>query len=218
MQWCIGVNGWINMITAREATIKNAMETTLIDCWCDHPTPSAWNEDMFVIVDAPDTIETHMKEMFPCNTPDLDELFEGIYGLEWGYYDEYCTCDELGIVIRTEPDSYGWMADFWVHDCGITSGDFIRDEPDEYIEYLTNNYKDANTIFDDEQLESMGWINTNDSKYCQMFEHCDCPKTVLEEVQENYPNYNVIFSITSVGQFGLDYTTFVQEVIDYGEV
>ena len=196
------------MITSREATIRTAMEHTLIDCYYIVPIDTDYNE-MFVIVQDDTTIEKHMKEMFPYNTPDLDECYNTIGGLEWGYCDEYYTCDEYGILICT--GGYG-RPDYWINNesCCMLSGEFVRDNPDEYLEHLTNNCKDANVIFDDAQLIDMGWVNTNDDKYCRMFEHCDCPKSVLQTTLEDYPNHEVIFSITNINPFETDYVAWIK--------
>ena len=203
------------MITSREATIRNAMENTLIDCYDIVPIDTEYKE-FFIIVQDDRTIEKHMKEMFPYNTPDLDECIHIIGGLEWGYYDEYMTCEECGILIHI--GGYGTL-DYWINDGYVLSGEFIRDNPDEYIEHLTNNYKDANVIFDEGQLIDLGWVNTNNDKYCRMFEHCDCPQSVLQETQEQYPEYNVLFSIIAIDPFETDYVAWIKLKEDeYGDM
>ena len=52
----------------------------------------------------------------------------------WGFSDEYDTCSECNHVIRTSPDSYSWVPDFWESDYGRICGDCVRSDPDDYIE------------------------------------------------------------------------------------
>lgn len=69
-----------------------------------------------------------------------EHTFDGDF---WGFSDEYSTCGECGNVIRTSPTSYGWTPDYWLSDCEILCGNCVRSDPDDYIEWLTEQTDSA---------------------------------------------------------------------------
>ncbi len=135
----------------------------------------------------------------------------------WGFDDEYVMCDHCYKVVRTSPDSYSWVARYWVdHENGeIICGDCVlQDFIDEYIESLINNHKSANTILGDKELENLGFVQCNCHGEACEFETGlhegwnDSPEKILKNALVKNPDKEYIFSITGVEQFGVQYTLY----------
>ena len=77
--------------------------------------------------------------------------------IEAEWEDEWASCDECGRYVRTSPDSYGWTRSYAEMDSELVCHECIKSDPDEYIEWLTNHPKRANTILDDSVLEATGF-------------------------------------------------------------
>jgi hypothetical protein len=52
----------------------------------------------------------------------LDYLTDGM----WGFSDEYSVCEHCNKAFRTSPDSYSWVANYWVGDGFILCEDCVR--------------------------------------------------------------------------------------------
>ena len=143
-----------------------------------------------------------------------------ILGSEWGFSDEYTTCSYCYDVIRTFPDSYSWTQDYWIVAGEIFCGDCIREDEDlreDYIDHITNNPEKANTILNDEDFEKVGFIPLAEIKETDRKEyyaglHFDRiqhdPGEQLKILNEEFDN--VLFDITSVGQFGTNWKIWVK--------
>lgn len=63
----------------------------------------------------------------------LDYLTDGM----WGFSDEYSVCEHCNKAFRTSPDSYSWVANYWVGDGFILCEDCVRENySEEYLESL----------------------------------------------------------------------------------
>lgn len=152
---------------------------------------------------------------------------DSILGMDWGFSDEYTTCNCCGNIIRTSPDSYSWTADYVMAHFGIVCGDCIRNEEyekEEYIAYLTNNPKHANTILDSEDIRKYGFVPLCEAQEQDVCEYDaglyranrnDDPETQLKNLSNSYES--VIFDITSVGQFETRWQIWVKDAMEYKE-
>lgn len=170
------------------------------DAWF---TIAKYNDKDFMIIDGWDDVEKIQKALVPSFEPKdkydtsvLDEY------MDWGFSDSYTTCEECGNVICTEPDSKHWVPDFWVGDGFILCGDCVRNNPREYLEYLTNNPEVANTILRDGDLSGEGYIALDDEYENGWYGKVDDPHDILDRLLEEHPNGQFIFSITNQQQFG----------------
>ena len=164
------------------------------------------SNDNFYIIDSWEDCELMEKSGF-----DIDL---SIYCVEWGFNDEYSTCDICFNVIHTQPYR---MHDFSVLDCELFCGDCIRDDEDikeNYIRTLVNNPKSANTILDNEVVEELGFLNClcDDSK-CSfdngLYAGCnDDPVKILASALKSHPDYEFIFSIIDVHMFNTNFTLY----------
>lgn len=141
----------------------------------------------------------------------MNEVTETVTGNSdnWGFSDEYITCSDCGEVIKTSPDSYGWKPDFAiVNDCELLCGECIRFRPQDYLQDLINNPKKANTIIYDDSLVELGFKKITEDFEAGWYGRYDDPEKILERMEKKY--FEVIFSITSNGQFSTDYVCWVR--------
>lgn len=134
--------------------------------------------------------------------------------IQWGFSDEYAVCDKTGKLIRTEPDSYSWTPDFFVNDRTgeIVCGDYVRDNPEEYIEWLLSNPEErANTILSEDDLEAAGFEKVEGDYESGWYDRNDSPAEILEKAREEYPDALFIFNITGQGQFAIQYDLWKSE-------
>ena len=75
-----------------------------------------------------------------------------------GFSNEYSVCEHCNKAFRTSPDSYSWVANYWVGDRFILCEDCVREDySEEYLESLENNPNTANTILSDNEIEKAGY-------------------------------------------------------------
>jgi uncharacterized protein YneR len=114
--------------------------------------------------------------------PRIEKILEKMgYEIEWG--DEWTFCEDCGKIIRISGDSYEWKPYYWVGDGFILCGDCVKENPDEYIEYLDNNEKSCMTFNID--LTQFGY-----AKYGESYENGfhpgqnDNPKEIAKKLRE----------------------------------
>ena len=105
----------------------------------------------------------------------LDYLTDGM----WGFSDEYSVCEHCNKAFRTSPDSYSWVANYWIGDGFIICEDCVKEDyAEEYLESLQNNPHTANTILSDVEMENAGYekaylIKLHNKDVRQMIENAD---------------------------------------------
>lgn len=136
------------------------------------------------------------------DTSVLDEL-----NIDYGFSDEWSACDNCGKLIRTEPNSYSWVPDFFVdNEKGeIICGDCVREDPREYLETLYNNPEVANTILSTSDLEAQGFERIGETYENGWYDRNDSPEEILNKALEEHPNGVFVFSITTQGQFATQF-------------
>jgi hypothetical protein len=146
----------------------------------------------------------------------VEDIMVALYGVEyvnqydcWGFSDEYSICNCCYKVVRTSPDSYSWVQDYWT-DCELICGECVRSNPDDYIEYLTNNIRLANTILPDSVLEEKGWEKQEEVYRNGWFDGMnDKPEDVLKKY--NAEGYDVIFEMRN-SQFYIEFQAWIKKV------
>ena len=132
----------------------------------------------------------------------LDYLTDGM----WGFSDEYSVCEHCNKAFRTSPDSYSWVANYWIGDGFIICEDCVRkDYSEEYLESLENNPNTANTILSDDEIKKAGYkkiVADCESGWCG---RCDDPEKMLEQEKKSNKDGRYLFSISGTGQFHTDF-------------
>lgn len=132
----------------------------------------------------------------------LDYLTDGM----WGFSDEYSVCECCNKAFRTSPDSYSWVANYWIGDGFILCEDCVREDySEEYLESLENNPNTANTILSDDEIEKAGYKKVIADCECGWCGRCDDPEKMLEQEKQNNKDGRYLFSISGTGQFHTDF-------------
>ena len=144
------------------------------------------------------------------------------FALEW--CDEWIEADETSKAYRTSPTSYGWLPYYVLRDeCEVIGGDEIETDSNLqswYVnEYLLNNPRHAN-IFRGVDLASHGFQQFNGTFETGFHPgQNDAPADVLKRIRAVLPNHDVVFSISSKGQFDTHWNAWTREsIIDPQEV
>lgn len=138
---------------------------------------------------------------------DIDSILK-----EWGFSDEYGTCDNCLNHVELKPMD---KIDYWVKDGSIICGDCIRTDEsltNDYINHLINNPQHANTILNDSHLEAANFKKCICNNNICAFENGlhiganDKPDEILKNAIAKNPDREFIFDITGVNMFQIDFT------------
>ena len=125
------------------------------------------------------------------------------------YEDEWATCSECNRAVRTSQNSYGWRPYYSVVRGELLCADCIKKDPEDYLEELEQNHRNAVTF--DLDLEKHGYKQVNG-----LFDHgfhsgMDAdPKVILNSL-EKLGIRRVIFNLDGTGQFHLTFSVWVHE-------
>jgi hypothetical protein len=130
--------------------------------------------------------------------------------IEWE--DEWTDCAYCGGLVRTKPDSYGWMQSFYMGEHEIICHECIKDDIDrqkDYIEDHIGNSRKCLTINID--LEQHGFVHID-----QKFEHGwhggqDASPTKIATYLRSKGVTRFIFVLDSVGQFDMGFSVWIDE-------
>lgn len=159
------------------------------------------DDDYFLIVDSSDDLNNLIMELGLTDENELSDM------VDWGFSDEWTTCDHCGRAIHTQADSAFWKPDFWAdYDYGeMLCGDCVReDDPTKknYLDFLTNNPSHANTILSDKELRDAGYDKLNTEDYANgWYGKKDDPKEILKNALDESHDGEFIFSISSQNPF-----------------
>ena len=194
----------------KESLTESFDESVLSDCDAWYVIAKYDGED-FMIVDSWEDVQKIQKCIDP-NFEPKDRWDSSVLdnAINWGFSDSYTTCEECGDVICTEPDSKHWVADFFVSDYGIECGDCVRNNPQEYIQSLINNPRNANTILDDSDLEYEGFEKLEGDYQSGWYDRHDDPEDILSDLLDKYPYGEFIFSVTSNAQFATNFEVWAR--------
>lgn len=136
----------------------------------------------------------------------------------WTYLDEGFLCDECykwHYFYERNACSY---ANYFVGDGYIICEDCLKESEEyreEYLRERIDNYKDANTILTDSELEELGFEKVNDYPFANGFYQGenDQPEKILKKVREKYPNEEFLFSIVKdYNPFHTEFNLYKREV------
>lgn len=167
-------------------------------------------DDYFIIFDSWGAVNKFVEEL---GLEDEDELSDLV---EWGFSDEWTTCDHCGRAIHTQADGPFWKPDYWAdYDYGeIICGDCVRGSEEtkrNYLDCLTNEPKRANTILSNADLKSSGYDRLNTEDYANgWYGREDNPKEILKNALDENPNGEFVFSISSQNPFETSFDLWVK--------
>lgn len=135
-----------------------------------------------------------------CELPKDDVFFDTwldyLTDDKWGFADEWGMCDCCGKVIDLIGHSYSWIQDYWATDYGVICKECVKEDySDDYLEYLENNYKHANTILSNAELENAGYKKITGELEYGYYGVNHNPKNVLNKNLRNNKHGKFIFNI-----------------------
>jgi len=148
----------------------------------------------------------------------LAELLEKDgHSVEWE--DEWTQCSDCMKAIRTSPNSYDWTK-YGYDDCenGVTiCGDCVKEDPDEYIEWLKGDARKCNVLLSEDTLADYNYCKLEGNYETGLHQGMnDDPQKVAERLEElGVEDY--IFNLSDKSQFYLTWEVFVHEDIFDGK-
>ena len=151
----------------------------------------------------------------------MRDFLESHFEIVWD--DEYVSCDHCSRAVRVVHDSYGWEAPFLRTDSEIVCKKCIKDNPEwleEFIEDYKNTSKRALPSWTMPLLKNAGFVCFEQEDGCARFEsgwhpgQTDDPVKILEELEREFPEAEVVFVLTGVGQFDVNFTAFIRYVME----
>lgn len=128
---------------------------------------------------------------------------------KWEYSDETFVCDGCGQLFRI--DYYGYQ-NFYMGDGFILCPDCMKEEPETYLETLINNYRNANTLLTETELEELGFEKIGEEYENGWYGRSDNPKEILDRILAEEPYTEVIFDITKTyNPFATRFTTYIRK-------
>jgi len=129
------------------------------------------------------------------------------------YDDEVTTCSECGNIISTIPGYYGDIPQFYCSEEGpICAKCAEGDDYQEYIQWILDDSSKANTLMNENDLDTNGFENMN-GMFENGFHHGqnDNPASILTEYQDKFPHHEFIFHIDHCGQFDTHFQIYGRE-------
>lgn len=136
----------------------------------------------------------------------LAKLLERMgFELEWS--DEWTTCDECNLLVRTQPSGYEWQPSYVINDGGVVCHNCL--DPAEHLTNLEGNEKKVNQI-EDINPADYGYVKLEDYEHGWHPGQHDDPKRIAKWLREKGLS-RFIFNMDSVGQFDQHFSAWVHE-------
>lgn len=140
--------------------------------------------------------------------PRIGAILEKL-GVELEWEDEWVACNECYKLIRTQPDSYSWLKSYWLQDgIGYYCKDCILDDPEDYLEYLDGNSRNADTLGID--LEKYGYQRVKEDYENGWYGIEDDPEAIADDLRAVGIEH-FIFTIDCSGQFNTYFSIWVHK-------
>lgn len=138
---------------------------------------------------------------------ELGDILERMgYEIEWS--DEWTTCEGCNRAIRTSPDNHGWKQAYVIYDnCEIFCIDCVKEDLDEYEDYLLNSTSHADTFDIDWKERGFNLMNAEHYETGLHPHQNDDPKKIAKRVPLNH---DFLFAIPSVGQFDIYFDCWIR--------
>jgi|GEM_PF-3657030 len=199
-----------NEIVEDEGTISDNVMRKIYDSDVDFIEAKDEDGNPFLILyewkDVQDIQKIINPEFEATNKYDTSVL-DSLNNIKWGFADEWSICEECDSVIRTEPNSYSFVPDYWLSEThGLLCGNCVRNNHAlEYVQTLINEPRQANTILSSENLEELGFTLIDKDFESGWYDRHDSPEEILNTALEKHPEGAFLFSISGVSQFATQF-------------
>ncbi len=147
-------------------------------------------------------------------------LFDALerLGVNGEWLDEWDRCSDCAKLIRTQPDSYAWTAQYILtDDCEFVCRDCMQNDRESWVDdHYANHVDRALTWLSPAELREMGWHDAfPDDHDTQTGFHPGqngCPQAMVNHLyaSEDNDGRDWVFIITDKGQFDVSYRLFVR--------
>jgi len=170
--------------------------------------------DDFLILDTWDDVREIQKRLNPdyhyrdkLDTSVIDEWTDG----NWGFSNQFISCDRCnGVIDMNETPN----VDYYINYNEFICGNCVRDkkaEKEEYLEYIVNNPKRANTLLLDDDLIAAGFVKLDDQSQNGWYGISDDPKDIYKKLEKDYPDSDILFSVDSASPYAIDFCVFIRK-------
>lgn len=127
------------------------------------------------------------------DTTAIDFLTDG----DWTFSDEGFVCDDCGYWNFYDERNGCSYQNYHVGDGHIQCENCIKENPDAYFTSIVDNPRAANTIFNNKELEDMGFekLNNKGSYAHGWYGREADPRKIYDIYREQYPHSELLFSI-----------------------
>jgi hypothetical protein len=151
--------------------------------------------------------------------PRLADVLTSI-GVEIEWLDEWTECSECYRIVRTQGDSYHWMASYTVGEYGYTCHECLKDDlegaitgwGDEDASFV-NNPRNAITFCSTSDVEALGFVKwePGDEHTYESGWHpgqTDTPEPILDAILRRHPDAEVVFFLDEASQFYIRFSAY----------
>lgn len=142
----------------------------------------------------------------PDSVQPYESIMEELIG-DYGFADEYSTCDECGKIIHTGPDSYSWSPDYVIlNECELIHVDCVDTE--SVLEEYKNKNKALPDVIQSRAIESGLLVELSDYEYSNGLHSGmnDDPSIIIKTF--NRAGIDLWFNVNP-SQFYVDFTVLV---------
>ncbi len=154
--------------------------------------------------------ETRVSKVTDSTMPRLAKLLEKL-GYECEWEDEWTQCQGCYKAVRTSPNSYSWKLYYWIEDVSreLLCGDCVKDDPAEYLEWLSRNAKQCMQL--DIDLSKHGYELHGD-EYANGWHpgQNDDPVEIASQLKKEGIT-DFIFKLDGKGQFDIHFSVWVKK-------
>lgn len=142
-----------------------------------------------------------------CNIPRRLEAIFTKLGVECEWSGAWCVCDSCQKLVRTSPNSYGWLPSFVQHPDGIECHECTLKDPESYLESLEGQHDRANVLNIDPS--EYGYVK-QDEVYESGFHpgQTDDPKKIAKDLRSKGVD-RFLFQIDKTGQFDTTFSVYI---------
>ena len=139
---------------------------------------------------------------------ELNEILDDTLGPDnYGSDEDYAICCGCGDIICLGYDDY-YLEDDWV------CADCVKEDPEYYLEYLTNDPDRVNTILSADELSEAGLVQLEGGYSYGYYGTRDNPSEILNNLLERYPNGRFIFNQVDTDRAQCDFNVWAFEGYD----
>ena len=130
-------------------------------------------------------------------------------GFDTAFEDELDNCSDCGKFTDLQPGYYGDVHTAQIVDDCLLCPDCAISDHGQYLEDKLNNPKQANTLLEQTDLKTLGFVLAVPDLENGFYGSNDDPVKVFASIKK--PDNDVLFSITDIGQFNVKFEAYTRQ-------